>query len=68
MVKNRTLSKIAFTSFRERMLNSKNLKRSISSKSQITLTVRTVGVYMAKANVLMGILLFYCAACGLKHH
>ena len=47
------------------MLISKNLKMGISSKAQFTLTVRTVrtvrtartvSVYIAKANVLMGIL------------
>ena len=56
MVKNWTLSKIAFISFRGRMLKSKNLKMGISSKAQFTLTVRTVSVYIAKGNVLMGIL------------
>ena len=38
------------------MLKSKNLKMGTSSKAQFTLTVRTVSVYIAKANVLMGIL------------
>ena len=56
MVKNWILSKIAFISFRGRMLNSKNLKMGTSSKAQFTLTVGMVGVYIAKANVLMGIL------------
>ena len=56
IVKNWTLSKIAFISFRGRMLKSKNLKMGTSSKAQFTLTVRTVIVYIAKANVLMGIL------------
>ena len=56
IVKNWTLSKIAFISFRGRMLKSKNLKMGTSSKAQFTLTVRTVNVYTAKANVLMGIL------------
>ena len=56
MVKNWTLSKIAFVSFRGRMLKSKNLEMSTSSKAQFTLTVRTVSAYIAKANVLMGIL------------
>ena len=62
MVKNWILSKIAFISFRGRMLKSKNFKIGTSSKAQFKLTVRTVGVYIAKANVLMGILfvlLFY---------
>ena len=61
MVKNWTLSKIAFISFRGRMLGSKNLEMGTSSKAQVTLTVRTVSVYIAKANVSMGILfiLFY---------
>ena len=48
--------KIAFISFRGRMLKSKNLKMDTSSKAQFTLTVRTAGVYIARANVLMGIL------------
>ena len=56
MVKNWTLSKIPFMSFRGRMLKSKNLKMGTSTKAQFTLTVRTVSVYIAKANVLMGIL------------
>ena len=80
MVKNWTLSKIAFISFRGRMLKilsypeykrfliiQKNLKMGTSSKAQFTVTVRTVGVYIAKANLLMGICLFYCTR-GLKHH
>ena len=49
MVKNWTLSKIAFISFRGRMLKSKNLKMGTSSEAQFTLTVRTVSVYIAKA-------------------
>ena len=56
MVKNWILSKIAFISFRGRMLKNKNLKMGTSTKAQFTLTVRTVGVYIAKANILMGIL------------
>ena len=56
MVKNWILSKIAFISFRGRMLKSKNLKMGTSSKAQVTFTVRTVSVYIAKANVLMDIL------------
>ena len=56
MVKNWILSKLAFISFRVRMLKSKNPKMGKSSKAQFTLTVRTVSVYIAKANVLMGIL------------
>ena len=67
MVKNWTLSKIAFISFRGRMLKSKNLEMGKSSKVQFTLTVRTVCAYIAKANVLMGILLCYCTR-GLKNH
>ena len=51
MVKNWILPKIAFISFRERMLKSKNLKMGTSSEAQFTLTVRTVSVYIAKANV-----------------
>ena len=56
MVKNWTLSKIAFISFPGPMLKSKNLEIGTSSKAQFTLTVRMVGAYIAKANVLMGIL------------
>ena len=56
VVKNWFLSKNAFISFRGRMLKSKNLKMGTSSEAQFTLTVRTVGVYIAKAVVLMGIL------------
>ena len=56
MVKNWTLTKIAFISFRGRMLKSKSLKMDTGSKAQFTLTVRTAGVYIAKLNVLMGIL------------
>ena len=56
VVKNRILSKIAFISFRGRMLKSKNLKMGTSSKAQFTLTVRIVSVYIVKADVLMGIL------------
>ena len=52
MVKNWILSKIAFISFRERMLKSKNLKMGTRSKAQFTLTVRMVSIYI----VLMGIL------------
>ena len=65
MVKNWILSKIAF--FRGRMLKSKNLKMGTSSKAQFTFTVRTVSVYIAKANILMGIL-FILLYRGLKHH
>ena len=54
MVKNWILSKIAFLSFRGRMLKSKNLKMGTSRKAQFTLTVRMVSVYITKANVLMG--------------
>ena len=56
MVKNWILSKIAFISFRGRMLKGKNFKMGTSSEAQFKLTVRTVGVYIAKTNVLMGIL------------
>ena len=56
MAKNWILSKIAFISFRGRMLKSKNLKMGTSRKAQFTLTVRTGSVDIAKANVLMGIL------------
>ena len=38
------------------MSKSKNLKVGTSSKAQFTLIVRTVSAYIAKANVLMGIL------------
>ena len=60
MVKNWILSKIAFISFCVQMLKSKNLKIGTGSKAQFTLTV---SVYIAKANVLMGIL-FYCTGGG----
>ena len=53
MVKNWILSKIDFISFGGRMLKSKNFKMGTSSKAQFKLTV---SVYIAKANVLMGIL------------
>ena len=56
VVENWILSKISFISFHGRMLKSKNLKMGTSSKAQFTLTVRTVNVYIAKANVSMGIL------------
>ena len=56
MVKNCILSKIAFISFRGQMLKSKNLNMGTSSKAEFTLRVRIVSVYIAKANVLMGIL------------
>ena len=56
MVKNWILSKIVFICFRGRMLKNKNFKMGTSSKAQFKLTVRTAGVYIAKANVLMGIL------------
>ena len=38
------------------MLKSKNLKMGTSSKAQFTSTVKTVSVYITKANVLKGIL------------
>ena len=38
------------------MLKGKNFKMGTSSKAQFKLTVRTVSVYIAKANVLMVIL------------
>ena len=57
MVKNWTLSKIAFISFRGPMLKSKNLEMGTSSEAQFTLAVRTVSVCIAKANILMVILL-----------
>ena len=53
VVENWILSKISFISFRGRMLKS---KMGTSSIAQFTLTVRTVCIYIAKANVLMGIL------------
>ena len=56
MAKNWILSKIAFISFRGRMLKNKNLKMGTSSKTQFMLTVITVSVYIAKVNVLIGIL------------
>ena len=59
VVENWILSKISFISFRGRTLKSKNLKMGTSSKAQFTLTVRTVSVYIAKANVLMDILFIF---------
>ena len=59
MMKNWTLSKIVFISFPGRMLKSKNLGMSTSSKAQFTLTVRMVSAYIAKANVLMGINVYF---------
>ena len=56
MMKNWILSKIAFIYFVGQMLKSKNFKMGTSSKAQFKLTVRTVSVYIANANVLMGIL------------
>ena len=56
VVTNWILSKIAFISFRGRMLKNKNLKMGTSRKAQFILTVRTVSVYIAKANILMSIL------------
>ena len=56
MVKNWTLSKVAFISFRGRMLKSKNFKMGTSKKAQFKLRVRTASVYIAKADVLMSIL------------
>ena len=56
MVKNWILSKITFMTFSGHSLKSKNLKMCTSSKAQFTLTVRMVSVFIAKANVLMGIL------------
>ena len=56
MAKNWILSKIAFISFRGLMIKCNNLKMGTSGKAQFTLTVRMVSVYIAKANVLMGIL------------
>ena len=56
MVKNWTLSKIAFISFRGGMLTSKDLEMGTSSETQFTLTVGTVNAYIAMANVLTGIL------------
>ena len=67
LVKNWTSSKIAFMSFRGRMLKSKNLEMGSSSKAQFTLTVRTVSAYIAKANALMGVL-FILLYWGLKIH
>ena len=56
MLKNWILSKVAFITFRGRTLKSKNLKMGTSRKAQFMLIVRTVSVYIARANVLMGIL------------
>ena len=49
-MKNWTLSKIDFISFRGPMLKSKNLKMGFSSKAQFTLTVRMVSVYIANGH------------------
>ena len=66
MVKNWILSQITFISFCGRTLKSKNLEMGTSSEAQFTLTFRMVSVYMyiAKANVLIGILfiLLYCGS------
>ena len=59
LVKNWTLSKIAFISFRGRMLKSKNLKMGTRGKAQFKLTVRIVCAYIAKANILMGIFFYF---------
>ena len=69
MMKNWTLSKIAFISFRGRMLKSKNLKIGTSSKAQCTSTVRTVCVCIAKVNVLMAILfvLLVLGVCNISN-
>ena len=48
MVKNWILSKIAFISFRGRMLKTKNNKMGTSSKAQFTLTVRMASVYICE--------------------
>ena len=56
VVKNWILSKTVFMSFHGLMLKSTNLKMGTSSKALLTLTVRTASVYIAKVNVLMGIL------------
>ena len=56
MVKNWILSKIAFISFLGRTLKSKNLEMGTSSEAQFTLTARMVSAYIAKENVLIGIL------------
>ena len=70
MVQNWILSKIAFISFRGRMLKSKNLKMGTSSEAQFTLTGRAVSVDIAKANVLMGILfiLLYSGFPRIRNH
>ena len=64
MVNNWILSKNAFISFRGRTLKSNNLKMGTSSKAQFTLTVRIVSVYIAKANVLMGMHFVYFIVLG----
>ena len=47
------------------MLKRKNLKMGTSSKAQFKLTVRMVSVYIAKANVLMGILFILLTVLGI---
>ena len=66
VVKNWILSEITFISFCGRMLKSKNLKMGTSSEAQFMLTVRTSSVYIAKANVLMGILFFFLLYQGFE--
>ena len=61
MVKNWILSKIAFISFRGRMLKSKNLKMGTSSKTQFTLTVRAVSVGVAKGKRFDGHFVYFFA-------
>ena len=64
IVKNWILSKIAFISFSGRMLKSKNLQMGTRSKAQLTFTVKTASVYIAKANVLMGTLFILLHVLG----
>ena len=59
MVKNWTLSKIAFISFRGRMSKSNNLEMGTSSKAQFTLTVRTVSVYICQGKRFNGHFIYF---------
>ena len=66
MMKNWTLSKVAFISFRGRMLKSKNLEMGTSSKAQFTLTERLVPILL-RQTFQWAFCLFYCTR-GLKNH
>ena len=65
-VKTWILSKIAFISFRGRMLNSKNLKMGTSSKAQFTLKLELLVFILQRQTLWWAFCLFYCTR-GLKH-